>query len=77
MFFALDDDGKKVNILSAEKGKRYYCPCCKQELIQKNGAKVKVKIPPFLYIFHKNTESAPVIRLDSSFIFHIMKDNTY
>ena len=46
MFFALDVDDRKVNILSAEKGKKYYCPCCKQELIQKNGA---IRVPHFAH----------------------------
>ena len=37
MQFALNDNGERINIKDAEKGKDYYCPCCNSVLVQKKG----------------------------------------
>ena len=44
MFTAYDENGNKVSISRAEKGKSYFCPICHEQLSVKKG---KIKIPHF------------------------------
>ena len=37
MFNAIDEKGNRINALEAVKGNNYYCPCCKENLILKQG----------------------------------------
>ena len=37
MYFAVDKDGNRVNILFANEEEKYYCPGCGQEVIQRRG----------------------------------------
>lgn len=48
MFIALDKEGNKIEINGSQKKKKYFCPCCGAEVIQKKG---KVNI---WHYSHKN-----------------------
>ena len=37
MIFASDENGNRINIRDAERNKKYTCPCCGADLIQKRG----------------------------------------
>ena len=38
MEFGIDSDGKRVSIFDAVADGKYYCPCCREQLIQKHGS---------------------------------------
>ncbi len=39
MFYAVDEDGKRVHIDSTQKTHKYFCPLCEAELIERKGKK--------------------------------------
>lgn len=47
MFYGLNDKGERIYIKDSIKGEKYYCPCCKGEMIRKVG---KVKSHHFAHI---------------------------
>lgn len=37
MYYAIDEENNRIHIKSSQKGKKYYCPCCRNELVRKVG----------------------------------------
>lgn len=61
--FGLDDNGKRVSIFNADRKRKYVCPCCKGELIQKRGRQM------IWHFAHKSLENC-VDYYDNKGVWH-------
>lgn len=61
--FGLDNNGKRVSIFNADSKRKYVCPCCKGELIQKRGRQM------IWHFAHKSLENC-VDYYDNKGVWH-------